>query len=155
MEKGSPVGTVSMSHTYANNFIHCVFSTKDRRPLISAERTEDLYAYLGGISRGKGFPLTATGGTANHVHLLFTLPADFTLAHAVQKLKGNSSRWMGPGFSWQEGYGAFSVSASQVEVVREYIRNQEEHHRKRNFEEEFTSLLRNCGIAYDERYVFG
>jgi len=107
-----------MAHTYASNFIHCVFSTKDRRSLIPATRTAELYAYLGGIACGEGFSLIAAGGTANHVHLLFVLPASDSLAHAVQKLKGSSSRWMGDGFSWQEGYGAFSVSPSQVEVVR-------------------------------------
>ncbi|MGH9590362.1 MAG: IS200/IS605 family transposase [Terracidiphilus sp.] len=144
-----------MAHTYANNFIHCVFSTKERRSLIPAARAAELYAYLDGIARGEGFSLIAAGGTANHVHLLFVLPASFSLAQAVQKLKGSSSRWMGRGFSWQEGYGAFSVSASQVPVVKRYIQSQEEHHRKRNFEEEFVFLLRNCGIAYDERYVFG
>lgn len=144
-----------MAHTYASIFIHCVFSTKDRRPLIPAERTSELYAYLGGIARGEGFSLLAAGGTANHVHLLFALPAPDSLARLVQKLKGSSSRWMGDDFSWQEGYGAFSVSPSQVEVVESYIQNQEEHHRKRNFEEEFVALLRNCGIEYDERFVFG
>ncbi len=144
-----------MAHTYASNFIHCVFSTKDRRSLIPADRKADLYAYLGGIARGEGFSLVAAGGTANHIHLLFVLPASYPLAQAVQKLKGSSSRWMGKGFSWQEGYEAFSVSPSQIEAVREYIQNQEQHHRKRSFEEEFVALLRNCGIEYDERYVFG
>ncbi|MGD0681516.1 MAG: transposase [Terracidiphilus sp.] len=144
-----------MAHTYACNFIHCVFSTKERRALIPADRTIELYAYLGGIARGEGLSLVAAGGTANHLHLLFDLPATSLLAHAVQKLKGSSSRWMGGGFSWQEGYGAFSVSPSQIEVVKEYIQNQEEHHRKRDFEQEFVALLRNCGIEYDERYVFG
>jgi REP element-mobilizing transposase RayT len=144
-----------MAHTYACNFIHCVFSTKERRSLIPAARAAELYAYLGGIARGEGFSLIAAGGTANHVHLLFDLPAPSPLAHAVQKLKGSSSHWMGKGFSWQEGYGAFSVSPSQIEVVKEYIQNQEEHHRKRDFEQEFVALLRNCGIVYDERYVFG
>ena len=110
---------------------------------------------MGGIARGEGFSLIAAGGTANHVHLLFILPAANTLAHAVQKLKGNSSRWMGHGFSWQEGYGAFSVSPSQVQVVKKYIQNQEERHRRRSFELEFVALLRNSGIAYDEQYVFG
>jgi REP element-mobilizing transposase RayT len=144
-----------MAHTYACNFIHCVFSTKERRSLIPAVRTAELYAYLGGIARGEGFSLIAAGGTANHVHLLFDLPATCCLANAVQKLKGSSSRWMGDEFSWQEGYGAFSVSPSQIEVVKEYIQNQEEHHRKRDFEQEVIVLLRNCGIVYDERYVFG
>lgn len=115
----------------------------------------ELFAYLGGIARSEGYSLIAAGGTANHVHLLIILPASISLANAVQKLKGSSSRWMGRGFSWQEGYGALSVSASQVPVVKKYIRNQEEHHTKRNFEEEFVALLRTHGIEYDERYVFG
>lgn len=144
-----------MAHTYASNFIHCIFSTKDRRPLIDTTRTSDLYAYLGGIARSEGFSLVAAGGTANHLHLLFILPASHSLAHSIQKLKGSSSRWMGSGFSWQEGYGAFSVSPSQVPVVKKYIQNQEQHHRKQDFEQEFIALLRNCGVAYDERYVFG
>jgi REP element-mobilizing transposase RayT len=144
-----------MPHTYTSNFIHCVFSTKDRRPLIPAARTAELYAYLGGIARGEGFLLVAAGGTANHLHLLFVLPATCPLAHAVQKLKGSSSHWMGKGFAWQEGYGAFSVSPSQVDVVKGYIENQEEHHRKRDFEQEFVALLRNCGIEYDVRSAFG
>ena len=144
-----------MAHTYASNFIHCIFSTKDRRALIPPARTIELYAYLGAIARSEGFDLIAAGGTANHVHLLITLPATCALARAVQKLKGSSSKWMGEGFSWQEGYGAFSVSCSQLEVVKRYIRNQEQHHRKRDFEQEFVALLRGCGIKYDERYVFG
>jgi putative transposase len=144
-----------MAHTYASNFIHCIFSTKDRKALITAERITGLYTYLGGIARSEGFTLIAAGGTANHVHLLLILPAPHALAAAVQKLKGSSSRWMGPKFSWQEGYGAFSVSPSQVPVVKKYISSQEQHHRKRSFEDEFIALLRNCGIEYDERYVFG
>jgi REP element-mobilizing transposase RayT len=144
-----------MAHTYASNFIHCIFSTKDRRSMIPADRARELYAYLGGIARGEGFSLIAAGGTANHIHLLFVLPASYSLAQAVQKLKGSSSRWMGTSFSWQEGYGAFSVSPSQVPVVKNYLQNQEEHHRTRDFEQEFVALLRNCGIEFDERYVFG
>ena len=144
-----------MAHTYASNFIHCIFSTKDRHSLIPAARTTELYAYLGGIARGEGLSLVAAGGTANHIHLLFVLPASYALANAVQKLKGSSSRWMGKDFSWQEGYGAFSVSPSQVAAVKKYLQKQEEHHRTRNFEQEFIALLRNCGIEYDSRYIFG
>ena len=144
-----------MAHTYSSNFIHCVFSTKDRCALIPEARQAELIAYLGGIALGEGLSLIGAGGTANHIHLLFVLPATSTLADAVQKLKGSSSRWLGRGFSWQEGYGAFSVSPSQVAVVKKYIQNQEEHHRKRSFEEEFVVLLRSCGIEYDERFVFG
>jgi REP element-mobilizing transposase RayT len=144
-----------MAHTYASTFVHCIFSAKDRRPLIPADRKTELYAYFGGIARGEGLSLIAAGGTDNHIHLLFVLPATYTLANAVQKLKGSSSRWMGKGFCWQEGYGAFSVSPSQVPTVKRYIENQEEHHRKRSFEQEFVALLRRCGIGYDERFVFG
>lgn len=145
----------SMAHTYASNFIHCIFSTNDRSPAIAAERMPELFAYLAGIAKGEGFVLVAAGGTADHIHILFVLPATYSLAHAVQKMKGSSSRWMGSGSSWQEGYGAFSVSPSQVPVVKKYIRNQEQHHRTRSFEEKFTALLRSCGIEYGARYVFG
>jgi REP element-mobilizing transposase RayT len=144
-----------MAHTYASNFVHCIFSTKDRKPLIPADRAKDLYAYIGGIARSEGFSLVAADGTADHVHLLFILPASHSLATTVQKLKGSSSHWMGKGFSWQEGYGAFSVSPSQVAVVKTYIQGQEQHHIKHSFEEEFTALLRHCGIEYDPKYVFG
>jgi len=144
-----------MGHTYASNFIHCVFSTKNRRPLLAQDRAADLYAYFGGIANGEGFTLISAGGTTTHVHLLIVLPASCSLAHSVQKIKGSSSHWMGPGFSWQEGYGAFSVSPSQVQVVKKYIQNQELHHRKRTFEEEFIALLQSCGIEYDARYIFG
>lgn len=143
-----------MAHTYASNFIHCIFSTKERKPLLTAERMADLFAYLGGIAKGEGFDLICAGGMPNHVHLLIVLPPRVALAAAVQKLKGSSSRWMGPGFSWQEGYGAFSVGPSQVPVVKRYISNQEQHHRKRSFEDEFIALLRNCGVEYDAHYIF-
>jgi putative transposase len=144
-----------MGRTYASNFIHCVFSTKNREPSLQPDRASELYAYLGGIAKGEGFTLVDAGGTDNHVHLLLLLPASCSLAQSMQKLKGSSSRWIGPGFSWQEGYRAFSVSPSQVETVKAYIRNQESHHRKRSFEQEFLALLQSCGLAYDVRYVFG
>jgi putative transposase len=144
-----------MPHTYASNFVHCIYSTKDRKPLIPTERQEQLWAYMFGISKNEGLGLVAAGGMTNHVHLLLALPATWSLAEALRKLKGSSSRWMGHNFSWQQGYGAFSVSPSQVAAVKRYIRNQAEHHRKRTFEEEFITLLKNCGIDYDPRFVFG
>jgi putative transposase len=144
-----------MSHTYVGNFIHCIFSTKDRKGSIEPAKRPGLYKYLGGIAKGEGLALIAAGGTADHVHLLFELPATTSIAQAVQKLKGSSSRWMGEGFSWQQGYGGFSVSPSQIPVVKKYIENQERHHEKRGFEEEFIFLLRSCGIEYDPRFVFG
>jgi REP element-mobilizing transposase RayT len=144
-----------MAHTYASIFIHCIFSTKERKAAIAADRVADLYAYLGGIARSEGFTLVAAGGTANHVHLLIILPPTACLATAIQKLKGSSSRWLGKGFAWQEGYGAFRVSPSQVAVVKKYIAGQEAHHRKHSFEEEFTTLLRICGVEFDPKFVFG
>ena len=144
-----------MSHTYSANLIHCVFSTKERRPTISADQQGKLWAYLIGIGKNLGVDMLATGGTDNHVHLLMSLPPARMLSEVMQKLKGSSSHWMGTGFAWQQGYGAFSVSPSQVPVVKEYIRSQAEHHHKRSFEDEFVSLLKKCGIEYDPEFVFG
>lgn len=147
-----------MSHSYCNNLVHVVFSTKERKPLIPADRLEKLWAYFVGIGRNHDLPLLAAGGTENHAHLLFVLSATVPLSKAVQTFKANSSRWVadhGIDFAWQEGYGAFSVSASQVSRVKDYIRNQAQHHRKRTFEDEFLELLRKSGVAYDPRYVFG
>lgn len=104
-----------MAHTYSANFVHCVFSAKERGNLIPTEWQEKLYAYLIGIADNLGLKILAAGGTANHVHLLISLPPSLTLAEVVQKLKANSARWLGEHvgeFEWQKGYGAFSVSAS-------------------------------------------
>ncbi|HEX6905943.1 MAG TPA: IS200/IS605 family transposase [Terriglobales bacterium] len=147
-----------MSHSYPNVLVHCVFSTRERRPLISAELQAKLWRYLSGIARGHKINLLECGGTTNHLHVLLVLPADMPLSKAVQTLKANSSRWLGDhgiDFAWQEGYAAFSVSASQVSSVREYIQNQAAHHQHRNFEDEFIALLKKSGIAYDPKYVLG
>jgi putative transposase len=146
-----------MSHSYVANFVHCVFSTKDRREIIPADLQEKLWAYLIGIERNLKIEMLAVGGTGNHVHLLMGLPSTLALAEAVQKLKANSSRWMGEkglDFAWQKGYGAFSVSPSLLDTVKEYVRNQAQHHEKRDFEEEFLALLRKSGVAFDEARVF-
>lgn len=108
-----PEGRRNMGHTYAINLIHCIFSTKNREDLIPPDRMPTLFSYFGGIAKGEGFKLITAGGTANHLHLLIELPPSYPLANAMQKLKGSSSHWIGPGFAWQEGYGAFSVSPSQ------------------------------------------
>jgi REP element-mobilizing transposase RayT len=146
-----------MLHAHAANFVHCVFSTKNRRDQIPAELQEKLYAYLIGIAGNLGFKILAAGGTANHVHVLIGLPPSLTLAGVVQKLKANSSRWLGEnsgGFEWQKRYGAFSVSPSLLPTVQAYIRNQAEHHKKRSFEEEFAALLKKSGVAYDAGRLF-
>jgi REP element-mobilizing transposase RayT len=147
-----------MAHTYSSNFVHCVFSTKERAATIPDDRRERLWAYISGLAEHHGMKALAVGGTANHLHILLSLPAKIALSEAINKLKSNSSRWMsenGPRFVWQEGYGAFSVSPSQLATVQQYIANQAEHHKKRNFEDEFIALLKRCGVDYDAQHVFG
>ncbi len=147
-----------MAHTYPNVLIHCVFSTKRRRDLIPDELLERLGQYFIGIGKNHDVPVPCAGGTANHIHLLIALPATIALATVVQTLKANSSRWIGKhglDFAWQEGYGAFSVSASNVSAVKQYIAHQLEHHAKHSFEDEFVSLLRKSGVAYDPKFVLG
>ena len=117
VERPSPVRDGTMAHTYPNVLVHCIFSTKQRRNSIPEELLEKLRMYFVGIGKGHGIPVLCAGGTANHAHLLIALPVSMPLAKAVQALKANSSRWLGEHgfeFAWQEGYGAFSVSASNV-----------------------------------------
>jgi putative transposase len=147
-----------MPHTYSQNYLHVVFSTKERRKLITKEFQPKLWSYMAGIGRNNGFLVLANGGMEDHTHLLIQLPATLTLAKAVQLLKGSSSKWVsehGREFSWQEGYGAFGVSKSNINAVVRYIANQEKHHRKITFEEEFIALLEKHEIEYDPKYVFG
>ena len=149
---------VIVPHTYSTNLVHCGFSTKGRVDLISAVLEERLHAYMFGTAKNLGIEILALGGTANHIHFLMTLPPARPLSYAMRDLKANSSRWMsehGTPFAWQEGFGAFSVSPSQAPVVKRYVRNQAEHHKKRNFEEEFLLLLKKSGISYDPKHVFG
>ena len=147
-----------MSHSYSQNHLHIVFSTKDRHKLITASMQPKLWSYLAGIGRNHGFLVLANGGIEDHVHLLIQLPPVLALAQAISLLKSNSSKWMtdhGLQFGWQEGYGAFSVSASNLSKVEKYIANQAKHHRKMTFETEFEDLLRKHGIEFDPKYVFG
>ncbi len=145
-----------MSHTYASNLIHCVFSTAQRKNLI--QDPERLRQYVSGIARQKKMPLIAIGGTANHLHLLIALPPAIALAKVIQDLKGNSSKWMNDfrrGFAWQQGYGAFGVSESRRDATVAYLLRQEEHHRKWTFEQEFVTLLEKSGVPYDPKFIFG
>lgn len=144
-----------MAHSHSNNLVHVVFSTKDRQKIIPRAKLPDLWAYFGGIAKNNEIPLLIAGGTVDHAHLLFALPAAIALSKAIQIFKANSSRWIAPGFEWQNGYGAFSVSPTDRDRVREYIANQEEHHRTRTFEEEFLLLLKSAGIEHDAKFVFG
>jgi REP element-mobilizing transposase RayT len=148
-----------MPHTYVSDLVHCVFSTKERRKLIRAETQSELWSFIGGVARKNGFKALIVGGTENHVHILLSLPATMPLAKAVQLMKGASSRWMNEthtkGFSWQEGYGAFTLGVSQRTRTIDYIKRQAEHHRKCSFEEEFVVFLKKHAIDYDPKYVWG
>jgi putative transposase len=145
-----------MPHTLARNLVHCVFSTKGRRDLIS--EPEALWKRLGVIAHAKNILLITAGGTTNHVHLLIALSPVTTLSSTIQNLKAHTSRWMKedvPTFAWQEGYGAFSVAESQRQTVLDYIGMQAEHHRKWTYEQEFLTLVRKSGVEYDPQYLFG
>jgi len=147
-----------MSHTYAQNAVHVVFSTKSRMRCIPRELQTDLWAYMAGICKETGVFVHKIGGMDDHVHLLIRVPPVLPLAKAVVTIKSNSSHWARqrkPGFAWQEWYGAFSVSASNIAAVERYIQNQAEHHRKMDFKSEFCALLKRHGIEFDERYVVG
>ena len=151
--------TAAMPSTHLSLHFHVVFSTKNREPRISTEWRDRLHAYLGGVARTSGAIPEAIGGVADHVHLLLGLPATARLADVVRDIKAVSSKWMHEeacdrAFAWQEGYGAFTVSPSHREIVRNYIARQEEHHRKRTFQEEYLELLQRCGVDSDERYLW-
>ena len=146
-----------MGSTFLSLHYHIVFSTKDRRPFIRSEWRCRLHEYLGGTIRGlHGIP-EAIGGVEDHVHILVGLRATHCLADFVRELKKASSIWAQANgdseFGWQDGYAAFTVSATSIEPVRRYIANQEEHHRKQSFQEELIALLEKAGVKYDPKYL--
>jgi putative transposase len=149
-----------VSHTHTNVICHFIFATKHRAPTIPPEHRSRIHEYLGGTLRGLGALPLITNGIDDHVHLLAKLNRNRTLSDLMRDLKANSSRWIrstfsdNPRFAWQRGYGAFSVSESQVARVRSYIERQEEHHRHMTFAEEFEAMLRANGIEFDRAYLF-
>lgn len=149
-----------MANTYSNLFYHIVFSTKGRKDLIDRNVEERVWAYIGGIARKHQLIAIQVGGIENHIHVLILAKPKIAPSQIVQWLKGESSRWIHetfPGlakFEWQDGFGVFSVSKSNVPDVVEYIKNQREHHQKQTFEDEYLSMLKLNGIDYEERYVF-
>ena len=146
-----------MAHSYVSSIFHIVFSTKQRMQLIRPDNQSRLWNYLAGIARNHGMHVLAVGGTENHVHILVVLPPDMALSDAVRALKANSSRWMRETdrlFAWQEGYGAFSVSPSQLDKVKQYIANQRAHHATRSFEDEFLAMLQAANICVEANQVF-
>ena len=149
-----------MSSTHHGVLLHVVFSTKYRKPFLDAKWRPELYAVIGGIVKEHKAALLNAGGIEDHVHLLLKIHPSSAIADTVKLAKANSSRWINEQrmltlrFEWQRGYGAFSVSQSMRQRVGEYIRNQEQHHRKQSFKEEYFTLLRNHQVDFDERYVF-
>jgi REP element-mobilizing transposase RayT len=145
-----------MSHSHLSCLLHVVFSTAERRPLIREEMQDRLHAYLGGIARENDMVALAVGGVADHVHLLLSLPRTLSVSKAVQLLKAGSSKWINESFpesgqfSWQEGYGAFSIGVAQREKTVAYIRTQAEHHKRVSFTDEFKKFLATHGIKEEK-----
>lgn len=144
-------------HSFISCLMHCVWATKERRPLIKADLQQRLWPYLGGIARENKMKALVVGGVEDHVHVLISIPSTLSVAKSIQLLKGNSSKWIHDtfkehwDFEWQEGYGAFSIGISGVEDTTKYIQEQAEHHRKTTFKEEIEVFLKKHGMEYVER----
>jgi len=149
-----------MGQSLVKNYIHIVFSTKHRQPLILPPVEADLHSYLGGICKNLECQPIKIGGYTDHIHILCMLSKKIALMKLLEEVKSHSSKWIktkGPGyenFYWQDGYGAFSVNPRQVEKVVAYIANQHEHHSKKTFQDEFRLILKKYQVEYDERYVW-
>jgi REP element-mobilizing transposase RayT len=150
-----------MANTYTSLHYHVVFSTKNRERWITPDVEQRIWAYLNGIAKENRIVPLKIGGVEDHVHLVLGMPPVLSLSKAMQLLKGGSSKWVNDafpalgGFHWQDGYGAFTVSKSNLPEVIQYVENQREHHRTKTFQEEFLALLQRHGVEYDERYVWG
>lgn len=149
-----------MGQSLVKNYIHIVFSTKYREALIHPPYEKELHAYLGGVCNELDCPVLIVGGYTDHVHILCMLSKKIALMTLVQKVKAHSSKWFKTkdqrlnNFYWQDGYGAFSVKPSEVDVVINYIKNQHAHHNKKDFKEEYRGILKQYRVEYDERYVW-
>jgi REP element-mobilizing transposase RayT len=147
-----------MSQTCGNVVVHLIFSTKQRLPVITPEIRSDLHAYLGGIVREMGGTALIVNGIADHVHMLIRIRPIHSIAEMMRVIKTNSGKWIHrkghTKFAWQAGYGVFSVSESSIPAVTKYIADQEQHHRKHSFQEEFVAFLKKNNVAYDERYIW-
>jgi len=150
----------TMGQSLVKNYIHLVFSTKHRKPLIHPPVEAELHAYLGGICNKLECPVIKVSGYTDHIHILCMLSKKIALMKLMEELKSHSSKWIktkGTGyesFYWQDGYGAFSVNPSEVDTVIAYIANQHEHHSKRNFQDEYRAFLKKYHVEYDEKYVW-
>jgi REP element-mobilizing transposase RayT len=149
-----------MSQSLAKVYLHVIFSTKTRESLLLDAWRDELFRILGGTANNLGCQSLIVGGTADHVHMLLQLGRTITIADVIGKIKSTSSAWVNQNhpsaapFHWQAGYAVFSVSQSNIEAVREYIRRQPEHHAKQSFQDEVREWLRRYEIDWDERYVW-
>jgi putative transposase len=149
-----------MANTFSQIYIQTVFAVSGRLSLITQDFREELYKYISGIVRKKNQKLISINGMADHLHILIGLRPAMALADLVQDMKSDSSEWVNKKklargkFAWQEGYGAFSYGHSQLDIIIRYIQNQERHHRRRSFQDEYLALLRKFEIEFKEKYVF-
>ena len=150
-----------MGNTYTSLHYHLIFSTKNREPWLVPDIEHRIWGFIGGIARTHNMTAIQSGGIEDHLHTLITAPATIAPAQIAQYLKGQSSKWIHEefrslrSFSWQDGYGAFTVSKSNIPDVIKYIQNQREHDRTKTFQEEYLEFLERNGIEYEERYLWG
>ncbi len=149
-----------MANTFSQIYIQTVFAVNGRLSLIHSEFKEELYKYITGIVRNQGQKLISINGMPDHVHILIGLKPAMALADLVREIKADSTnfinkqKWVHGKFNWQEGYGAFSYGHSQLDTIIRYIQNQEQHHKRSSFKNEYLTLLRKSDISFDEKYVF-
>ncbi len=149
-----------MGQSLVKNYIHIIFSTKHRAELIHPPIQNELYSYIAGICNEMECPPIKIGGYRDHIHILTMLSKKIALMKLLEEIKSHSSKWMKTkgselkNFYWQNGYGAFSVNPSDLDRVITYIENQEVHHRKKTFQDEYKAYLKKYGLEYDERYVW-
>jgi putative transposase len=149
-----------MANTYTQMYIQIVFAVKRRQNLIQKKWKDELHKYICGIVNGKGQKVYAIGGVEDHIHILVSIKPNIAISDLVRDIKANSSKWINENefvrgkFQWQEGFGAFSYAQSQLDNVIAYINNQEQHHQKKTFKDEYLTLLQKFDIEYDEKYLF-
>lgn len=149
-----------MAHTYTKLHVHIVFSVRKSECCIPVDLREDLHRYITGIVQNQGHKMLAINSMPDHIHIFLGLRPDVALSDVVRDIKSNSSRWIHDQhsrvrrFEWQRGYGAFSYAHSQIDAVVKYIRNQQMHHQRVSFREEYLAFLKKFGVSYDVRYVF-
>ena len=149
-----------MGQSLVKNYIHIVFGTKHRQPIILPQYEYELHSYLGGVCKNLDCQPIKVGGYTDHIHILCMLSKKIALMKLLEEVKSHSSKWMKTkdellkNFYWQDGYGAFSVNPSEIDTVIAYIANQHEHHNKKSFQDEYRAFLKKYNVEYDERYVW-